>query len=152
MRKLRTFCSVTTLVFAIALVASPVYGFEVASLSMEELSDGSIVEYESSFCEVLVGDTVTVTLMETDATVVSAEVKTRNGATPNRGKNRGGPRTATVVAVLMDSGTSVDLTLDSADDGWHTVHVKLELSTGDKLGVNLHSTMCDEEELDALMP
>jgi len=40
----------------------------------------------------------------------------------------------------------VDRALADADDGWRTVQVRLELSRGDELGVNLHSTPREEEE------
>ncbi len=136
-----------------AAFAIPAAAFEVAEISMQELSDGSIIEFESSFCEVVVGDTVSVMLTgdggDSDiATVVAASVKTHNGATPNRGKKKGGDRTGSITPVIGVDGRSVDLTLDAADDGWHTVHARLELSNGDKLGVNLHSTPCDPDEED----
>ena len=141
------------LVLATAL-ALPALAFEVAEISMKQLSDGSIVEFESSFCEVMVGDTVSVMLTgaEGDAAtveVVAAYVKAHNGATPNRGKKRGGARTASITPVIGVDGRSVDITLDAADEGWRTVHARLELSSGDKLGVNLHSTSCEEEDEEA---
>jgi hypothetical protein len=147
MRKIRI---LGFLVLAAAL-ALPALAFEVAELSMKELEDGSIIEYESSFCEVVVGDTVSVMLtgIEGDAAsveVVAAYVKARNGATPNRGKKKGGPRTGSITPVIGVDGRSVDITLDAADEGWHTVHARLELSSGDKLGVNLHSTPCDDDD------
>jgi hypothetical protein len=80
------------------------------------------------------------------AEVVAAYLKARNVATPNRGKKRGGARTASITPVIGADGRSVDITLDDADDGWHTAHARLELSNGDKLGVNLHSTPCEPEE------
>ena len=129
-------------------LAFPAAAFEVTELSMKELSDGSIIEFESSFCGVTVGDTIPVMLTgeEGDAAtaeVVAASVKTRNGATPNRGKMKGGDRMASVSDVIGSDGRSVDLTLDTADEGWRTVHARVELSTGDTLGVNLHSRPCN---------
>ena len=62
MRKTRIYGS---LVLAAAL-ALPALAFEVADISLKELEDGSIVEFESSFCEVVVGDTVSVTLTGTE--------------------------------------------------------------------------------------
>jgi hypothetical protein len=134
-----------------AAFALPALAFEVAEISLKELSDGSIVEFESSFCEVVVGDTVSVMLtgVEGDAAtaeVVAAYLKARNAATPNRGKKKGGARTASITPIIGADGRSVDITLDDADEGWHTVHARLELSNGDKLGVNLHSTPCEPEE------
>ena len=131
-------------------LAYPAAAFDVAELSLKELSDGSVIEFESSFCGVVVGDTVPVILTgeEGDAAtaeVVAVSVKRHNGATPNRGKNRGGDRTASVSGVIGTDGRTVDLTLDAADPGWHTVHARIELSTGDKLGVNLHSMSCEED-------
>ena len=137
--------------FLATALALPALAFEVAEISLKELEDGSIVEYESSFCEVAVGDTVSVMLMgvEGDAetvVVVAAYLKMHNAATPNRGKKKGGARTASIMPVIGVDGRSVDITLGGADEGWHTVHARLELSSGDKLGVNLHSTPCDEDE------
>jgi hypothetical protein len=45
--------------FALAL---PAAAFDVAEVSMKELSDGSVIEFESSFCEVVVGDTLPIML------------------------------------------------------------------------------------------
>jgi hypothetical protein len=134
-----------------AALALPALAFEVAEISLKELEDGSIVEFESSFCEVAVGDTVSVMLTgdEGDAAtveVVAAYLKSHNAATPNRGKKKGGPRTASITPVIGVEGRSVNITLDAADESWHTVHARLELSSGDKLGVNLHSTPCEEDE------
>jgi plastocyanin len=134
-----------------AALALPALAFEVAEISLKELEDGSIVEFESSFCEVAVGDTVSVMLTgdEGDAAtveVVAAYLKSHNAATPNRGKKKGGSRTASITPVIAVEGRSVSITLDAADEGWHTVHARLELSSGDKLGVNLHSTPCEEDE------
>jgi hypothetical protein len=130
--------------FALAL---PAAAFEVTDVSMKELSDGSIIEFESSFCGVSVGDTVQVMLTgeEGDATTaefVAVSVKTHNGATPNRGKKKGSARTASVFGVIGPDGRTIDITLEAADDGWHTAHTRTELSTGDTLGVNLHSKPC----------
>ena len=136
-----------------AALALPAGAFEVAEISLKELGDGSIVEFESSFCEVVVGDTISVMLGgdEGDAAiveVVAAYVKAHNGATPNRGKKKGGPRTASITPIIGADGRSVDITLDAADEGWRTVHTRLELSSGDKLGVNLHSNPCEDAEDD----
>jgi len=137
-------------VFAAAFaLALPAAAFDVAEVSMKELSDGSVIEFESSFCEVVVGDTVPIMLTGADgdaatAEIVAVSVKTHNGATPNRGKKKGGDRTASVFGVIGPDGRTIDLTLDAADEGWHTVHARIELSTGDKLGVNLHSMPCEE--------
>ena len=134
--------------FALAL---PAVAFDVAEVSMKELSDGSIIEFESSFCEVVVGDTVPVMLTGDDgdaatAEIVAVSVKTHNGATPNRGRKKGGERTADVSGVIGPDGRTIDVTLDAADEDWHTVHARIELSTGDKLGVNLHSMPCEEDD------
>ena len=133
--------------FALAL---PAAAFDVADLSMKELSDGSIIEFESSFCGVVVGDTVPVMLTGEDGDAATVEIvavasKARNFATPNRGKRNGGDRSAAVSELIGPDGRTVDVTLDSADDGWRTVHTRIELSTGDKLGVNLHSMPCEGE-------
>jgi hypothetical protein len=149
-----------TVAAVFALAAPSAGAFEVSEISMKELSDLSIIDFESSFCEVVVGDTVSVSLMGTEgeaaiATIVAASVKSRNGATPNRGKGKdnvkGGARTGAISSVISADGRAVDVTLTAADDGWHTVHVRLELDTGDKLGVNLHSTPCEEED-DVVVP
>ncbi len=146
------------LVSVLALAAAPATAFQMVETSMQELSDLSVIEFESSFCEVRVGDTVTVNLSvalgdelsdAATATIVAASVKSRNGATPNRGKKKGGDRTATIDPLILAGSRAIDVTLTDADDsgkGWHTVHVRLELSTGDKLGVNLHSTPCEPED------
>lgn len=142
------------LAFAIAFgLAVPAASFQVAELSMKELSDLSVVEFESSFCEVVVGDTVSVMLSgavgdAATAEIVAASIKSRNGATPNRGKQKGGDRTGEIMSVIGADGRSIDITLDAADEGWHTVHVRLELSNGDRLGVNLHSTPCEPDDGD----
>lgn len=144
------FRNIAVLAAAFAL-ALPAAAFDVAEVSMKELTDGSVIEFESSFCGVVVGDTVPIMLTGEDgdaATVeiVAVSVKTRNGATPNRGKKKGGDRTASVFGVIGSDGRTIDLTLDTADEGWHTVHARIELSTGDKLGVNLHSMPCEEDD------
>ena len=133
--------------FALAL---PAAASDVAEVSMKELSDGSIIEFESSFCGVSVGDTLPVMLTGEDgdattAEIVAVSVKTQNGATPNRGKKKGSARTASVSGVIGPDGRTVDITLDAADEGWHTAHARIELSTGDKLGVNLHSMPCGDD-------
>jgi hypothetical protein len=140
--------AVLTLLFG---VAHPAAAFEEAAISLQELSDGSIIEFESSFCEVAIGDTVSVMLMgdggdAAEATVVAATAKTRNGATPNRGKVRGAARAAYVTAVIGMDGRVVEIALDEATEAWKAVHVQVEISTGDKLGVNLHSTACESGE------
>jgi len=132
-------------------MALPATAFEEAALSLQELSDGSIIEFESSFCEVAIGDTVSVMLLgdggdAAEATVVAATVKARNGATPNQGKAKGGARTAYVTALIGMDGRVVEIALDEAAEGWKSVHVAVEISTGDKLGVNLHSTPCESNE------
>ncbi len=43
-------------------------------------------------------------------------------------------------------GRVVEIALDEATEGWKAVHVQVEISTGDKLGVNLHSTACESDE------
>lgn len=132
-------------------VALPATAFEEAAISLQELSDGSIIEFESSFCGVAIGDTVSVMLLgdggdAAEATVVAATVKAHNDATPNRGKAKGGARTAYVTALIGMDGRVVEIALDEAAEGWKAVHVAVEISTGDKLGVNLHSTACDADE------
>ena len=144
------FRNFTVLAAAFAL-ALPAAAFDVAEVSMKELSDGSIIEFESSFCGVVVGDTVPVMLTGADgdaatAEIVAVSVKTHNGATPNRGKKKGSARTASVSGVIGPDGWTIDITLDAADEGWHTTHARIELSTGDKLGVNLHSMPCGEDD------
>jgi hypothetical protein len=158
LKALRISSWLSTALAIVALGPLSAGAFEVAEISMKELSDLSIVDFESSFCEVVVGDTVTVALMGTEgdaatATIVAASLKPQNGATPNRGKGngRGGARTGEIESVILADGRSIDVMLTAADDGWHTVHVRLELDTGDKLGVNLHSTPCEEEEGEALL-
>jgi len=133
-------------------VALPATAFEEAAISLQELSDGSIIEFESSFCEVAIGNSVSVMLMgdggdAAEATIVAATVKARNGATPNKGKASGGARTAYATAVIGMDGRVVEIALDEAAEGWKAVHVQVEISTGDKLGVNLHSTACESNEL-----
>jgi hypothetical protein len=132
-------------------VALPAAAFEEAAISLQELSDGSIIEFESSFCEIAIGDSVSVMLMgdggdAAEATVVATTVKPHNGATPNKGKTRGGTRTAYVTAVIGMDGRVVEIALDEAAEGWKAVHVQIEISTSDKLGVNLHSTACEFDE------
>jgi hypothetical protein len=140
------------LVLAMGLaLALPASAFEVSDVSTEELSDGSIIEYESSFCEVAVGDTVSVTLVGAEgdaatAEIVAASLKAHNAVTPNQGRKKGGARTGFLTVTIGPDGRSADLTLEAVDDGWHTVHVRIGLSTGDELGVNLHSTSCEAEE------
>ena len=99
----------STALAVVALGPPSAGAFEVAEISMKELSDLSIVDFESSFCEVVVGDTVTVTLMGTEgdaatATIVAASPKPQNGATPNRGKGngRGGARTGEIESSFRD--------------------------------------------------
>ena len=46
------------------------------------------------------------------------------------------------IGVIGPDGRTIDITLEAADDGWHTAHTRTELSTGDTLGVNLHSKPC----------
>ena len=133
-------------------MALPATAFEEAAISLQELSDGSIIEFESSFCAVAIGDTVSVMLLgdggdAAEATVVAATVKAPNGATPNQGKAKGGARTAYVTALIGMDGRVVEIALDEAADGWKSVHVAVEISTGDKLGVNLHSTACESNQL-----
>jgi hypothetical protein len=142
--------NLAVLAIGIAL-ALPAAAFDVAEVSMKELSDGSIIEFESSFCGVMVGDTVSVMLTGVEGDAATAEIvavsdKARNGATPNRGKKKGGDRTASVTGVIGPDGRTIDITLDAADEGWRTVHTRIELSTGDRLGVNLHSMPCEEED------
>ena len=137
---------------AAAALALPAAAFEEAGISLKELSDGSIIEFESSFCDVAVGDTVTVMLMGTagdaaSAEIVAVSVKTNNSATPNKGNKKGGDRIAYVVPVIGMDGRVVDITLDVAEDGWRTVHLHVELSNGDRLGVNLHATPCESNDL-----
>ena len=132
-------------------LALPALAFEEAAVSFRELSDGSIIEFESSFCEVAVGDTVSVMLMGNGgdaaaAEVVAASVKAHNGATLNKDKGKGSARSAYVKAVIGMDGQVVEIALDEADAGWKTVHVQVEISTGDELGVNLHSTACESSE------
>jgi hypothetical protein len=124
--------SLAVLPFYLGL-ALPATAFEEAGISLQELSDGSIIEFESSFCEVAIGDTVSVMLMgnagdAAEATVVAATVKPRNRATPNPGKARGGARTAYITAVIGMDGRVV------------------EISNGDKLGINLHATACESDD------
>ena len=129
----------------------PASAFEEAAISLQELSDGSIIEFESSFCEVANGDTVSVMLLgdggdAAEATVVAATAKARNAATPNKGKGKGGTRSAYVTALIGMDGRVVEITLDEIAEGWKAVHVQVEISTGDKLGVNLHSTACESAD------
>ena len=131
-------------------LALPAAAFEEAAISLKQLSDGSIIEFESSFCEVAVGDVMSVMLMgdggdAAEARVVAATAKTHNGSTPNRVKTKGSARTAYIAAVIGMDGRIVEIALDEADPGWKTVHVQVEISTGEKLGVNLHSTPCESD-------
>lgn len=146
-----------TVLAAAGLLALPAQAFDVAEISLKEFDDGSIVEYESSFCEVTVGDTVVVTLVGDggggDADVAMIEAvelkKGNNKATPSRGAGpdgaKGGERTADITPMISADGRSAEISLVDATDGWHTVHVRLELDTGGRLGVNLHSTPCEPE-------
>lgn len=137
-------------------LALPATAFEEAAVSFRELSDGSIIEFESSFCEVAVGDTVSVMLMGNGgdaaaAEVVAASVKAHSGATLNQDKGKGSARTAYVKAVIGMDGRVVEIALDEANAGWKTVHVQVEISTGDELGVNLHSTPCESQRSQTLV-
>lgn len=145
--------------------AGPVLSADVAELSTEVLEDGSVVQYQSSFCEVSVSDMVSVTLTDvTDpmapgslaATVQISAVEyknmskeNKNAVTPN-GEDPG--KTAGFMPMTVDPPTrSVDITLASASAGWHTVHLRLVLitETGEaagRLGVNLNSTPCDDTD------
>jgi hypothetical protein len=146
-----------TVLAAVGLLALPALAFDVAEISLKEFDDGSIAEYESSFCEVMVGDRVVVTLVGDggggDADIAMIEAvelkKGNNQATPSRGQGpegaKGGPRTAEITPMISADARSVEITLNAATDGWRTVHVRLELDTGGRLGVNLHSTPCEPE-------
>ncbi len=128
-------------------LALPATAFKETAISLKELSDGSIIEFESSFCEIAIGDTVSIMLMGNDgdaaeAEVVAASVKARNSATANKDKTKKSTRAAYVKAIIGMDGRVVEIALDEADAGWKTVHVRVEISTGDELGVNLHSTPC----------
>jgi len=136
-----------------AVLAAPAQAFDVAEITTRELSDGSLLQYESSFCEVAVGDTVLVVLDGEDgdaaaAELVAASLKPQNGVTPKRGATQGGGPTASVSSVIGPDSETAELTVAAADAGWRTLHVRLELSSGDKLGVNLHATPCDPREAD----
>jgi hypothetical protein len=136
-------------------LAAPAHAFDVAEVTTKELSDGSLIEYESSFCEVAVGDTVSVMLVgeggdAANAELVAASLKPHNGATPMRSKSHGGARGAAISPVISADGEVAEIKLDAADEGWRTVHVRLELSNGDSLGVNLHASAC--KPLDAEEP
>jgi hypothetical protein len=133
-------------------IAPPAFAFEEAAISLKELSDGSIVEYESSFCEVSVGETVSVLLMgdrgdAAEATIVATTVQSRNSAKPNAGKSKVGARNAYVAAVIGMGGKFAEITLDEAEAGWKNVHLQIEISTGDKLGLNLRSTTCASDDV-----
>ncbi len=130
-------------------LAFPAAAFEESAISLKKLPDGSIIEYESSFCEVAIGESVSVLLIgnsgdAAEAKIVAAYVKPHAGATPRKGKAKDSPHGAYVTAVIGMEGRVVDIALDEAEPGWTSIHLQVEISSGDKLGVNLHSTPCEK--------
>lgn len=73
-----------------------------------------------------VGDTCTITISGTSATITGV---TKRNVTP---------RGDVVISTGGNTGTSINVTLVSATGGAKTAHLDLNLSTGEKIGVNLH--------------
>lgn len=114
------------------------------SPSMDVLSDGSTVTFNSAYCQIDVGDTVDVDLISGDRgfaagdNIVGCAVRS-NGATPKKNKVN---RTCTISCAGVGT-RMLDITLTSASDKWKACHVDLTLTNGDMLGFNFIWNTCD---------
>jgi hypothetical protein len=167
--------TVIAAVSAVTLIvgAESVLAAQVAEYSQAVTEDGSLIVYESSWCEVQVGMPVTVTLRdvldppadspEGNPESVTAKVmavylknydkqgdkKFKNAVTSN-GKVKNKQATVTPMSEVVPPAPIVMITLQTVTDAdgavvddWYTVHLRLVLSDGSRLGVNLHSMPCE---------
>ena len=142
----------------LTMALGPALAADVAEFTTVTNDAGEpLYEYASSWCNVSVGESVDVTLVDlTGGTVLLPQItevhlknydkpagkKEKNAVTPNR-EPKG--KMATIMYAVVPPASSVNITLMSVSSNpdWHTVHVRLKLDNGELLGVNLHSMPCD---------
>lgn len=104
-------------------------GAEVCETKEKCLEIAGCITITTSFCNVSVGETVTIEIVSANGTLASGEPVSIKHVTPKRG--------AASISQTRVSDKEVTVTLDDCFPGAKTVHLNVFVDTGEKIGVNL---------------
>ena len=117
--------------FLSTFLSTNAFGWEVCETSTDTLDSAGVVNFTSSFCNCLDGDTITIQITPEDPNVVIDSVVFTK-STPHKATNLSWAEEVTVTP------TTATVRLHQVTEKTHTIHLWLYLSTGEHLGVNAH--------------